>query len=46
MNKKLGIIVPYRNRYDHLIIFKKRIKLFLKNKGIDYELIIVEQDDV
>jgi hypothetical protein len=45
MNKKLGIIVPYRNRYDHLIIFKKRIKLFLKNKGIDYELIIVEQDD-
>lgn len=45
MNKKLGIIVPYRNRYDHLIIFKKRLKIFLKNKGIDYELIVIEQDD-
>jgi len=45
MSKKLGIIVPYRNRYDHLIIFKKRINSFLKNKGIDYELIVIEQDN-
>ena len=45
MGKKLGIIVPYRDRYDHLIIFKKRIISFLKNKAIDYELIIVEQDN-
>jgi len=42
---KLGIIVPYRDRPDHLIIFKKSILNFLKSKNIDYEIIIVEQDD-
>lgn len=42
---KLGIIVPYRNRYQHLITFKSYIKEYLSNKGIEYELIIVEQDD-
>jgi hypothetical protein len=45
MSKKLGIIVPYRDRYDQLIAFKRRIKLYLKRDKIDYELIIVEQDD-
>lgn len=42
---KLGIVVPYRNRYDHLLSFKKSIKKCLESKGIDYELIIVEQDN-
>ena len=42
---KVGIIVPYRSRYDHLHIFKKVITSYLKSKNIDYELIIVEQDD-
>ena len=42
---KLGVIVPYRDRYDHLIIFKKRIGHYLKKMKIDYELIIVEQDN-
>jgi hypothetical protein len=45
MNHKLGIIVPYRNRLRHLIIFKKAIKDYLESKKINYELIIVEQDD-
>jgi hypothetical protein len=44
-NKKLGIIVPYRNRYDHLQIFKRKIKEYLEFKNLDYELIIIEQDD-
>jgi hypothetical protein len=42
---KLGIIVPYRNRDEQLLIFKKSILNYLKNKNIDFELIIVEQDN-
>jgi hypothetical protein len=45
MVKKLGVIVPYRNRYNQLIIFKRKIKIYLKRSKIDYELIIVEQDN-
>ena len=44
MDKKLGIIVPYRDRYDQLISFKSAINNYLKSKNIDFELIIVEQD--
>jgi hypothetical protein len=44
MDKKLGIVVPYRDRYEDLVLFKKEIAEYLKNKGIIYELIIVEQD--
>lgn len=44
-NKKLGVIVPYRNRQEHLDIFKKRIVRYLKTRNIPYELIIVHQDD-
>lgn len=42
---KLGIIVPYRNRYEHLQEFKKKITEYLESKNIDFEIIIVEQDD-
>ena len=44
-NKKVGIIVPFRNRYDQLDIFKERITKYLSEKDISYEIIIVEQDD-
>lgn len=43
-NHKLGIIVPYRDRYEQLQKFKVAIKKYLNQKNIDYELIIVEQD--
>lgn len=42
---KLGIIVPYRDRYEQLISFKLAISTYLKSKNIDFELIVVEQDD-
>ena len=42
---KLGIIVPYRNREQHLSEFKKKISKYLNKQGIDFELIIVHQDD-
>jgi hypothetical protein len=42
---KLGVIVPYRNRYEHLQEFKSSIVAYLESKKIDFEIIIVEQDD-
>lgn len=45
MDKKLGIIVPYRDRYEHLLSFKKIIIPYLNDRGIDFELIVIEQDD-
>ena len=45
MDSKLGIIVPYRNRVEHLEVFKKHIKEYFSKTNIKYELIIVEQVD-
>jgi hypothetical protein len=42
---KLGVIVPYRNRENHLNQFLNAIPIFFKRKQIDYEIIIVEQDN-
>lgn len=42
---KLGIIVPYRNREQHLVEFKKKITKYLDKHNINFELIIVHQDD-
>ena len=44
-NHKLGVIVPYRDRYQHLYDFKNSIIKYLESKSIDFELIVVEQDD-
>lgn len=45
MDNRLGIIVPFRNRHLHLSIFKQEIERYLNDAGIDYKIIIVEQDD-
>jgi hypothetical protein len=42
---KLGIIVPYRNRPEHLDIFKTWFVNYLGQTNIDYEIIIVNQDN-
>jgi len=42
---KIGIIVPYRNRHEHLVKFKSKIVEYLESNNIDFEIIIVEQDD-
>jgi hypothetical protein len=42
---KLGVIVPYRNRFDQLVLFKEKIVEYLKNQKIDFEIIVIEQDD-
>lgn len=43
MEKKLSIIVPYRNREEHLEIFLKTIKE--KINVNNYDILIVEQDN-
>jgi hypothetical protein len=45
MNKKLGIIIPYRHRYNQLILFKSKIIPYLKSKNIDFNIIVIDQDD-
>ena len=40
---KLGIIVPYRDRPKQLETFVTSIKEYLLDKGIKYEIIVVEQ---
>ena len=42
---KLGVIVPYRNRFDQLVLFKEKIVEYLNNQKINFEIIVVEQDD-
>lgn len=44
-NNKLGVVVPYRDRYHQLVHFKTQIKKYLDKKGYNYVLIVVEQDD-
>jgi len=45
MKDKLAIIVPYRDRQDHLDVFVPHMHAFLKDKGIDYTIFIAEQSD-
>lgn len=42
---KLGVIIPFRNRHEHLEIFLERIQEYLDSKGIEYVVIVIEQDD-
>jgi len=42
---KLGIIVPFRERYEHLDKFLKHITSYLNQTDIEYEVIVVKQDD-
>ena len=42
---KLGVVVPYRDREQHLKEFIPAIGKVLEEQGIDYEIIIVEQAD-
>lgn len=42
---KLAVIVPYRNRLEHLNKFVPHLNLFLKKHNIDSSIYIIEQDD-
>lgn len=45
MNKKLGVIVPFRNRYEQIVPFIESISDYLNKNEIPFELIFVKQDD-
>lgn len=45
MSHKLGVIIPYRHRYQQLIELKAALANNFTKNNIDYEIIIVEQDD-
>ena len=40
---KLAIIVPYRDREEHLARFVPHMDKFLSDKEIDYKIFVVEQ---
>lgn len=42
---KLGVIVPYRNRYKQLRTFLKTVPQYLQKQNVDHEIIVVEQMD-
>ena len=42
---KLGVIVPYRNRTEHLNTFVERMTAHLLKSGIENEIIVVHQND-
>ena len=43
--KKLAVIVPYRNRESHLNVFVPYLEDYLKSKNIPFEILVVEQKD-
>ncbi len=43
-NKKLCIVVPYRDRKEHLDKFLPAMEKFLDNQKLDWHIIIVEQN--
>lgn len=43
--EKLAIIVPFRNREEHLSQFVPHMEKFLDDEEIDFRIIIVEQGD-
>ena len=42
---KLGVIIPYRNRLEHLSRFLTCIKTYLNLRKINYEIIVINQDN-
>jgi predicted glycosyltransferase involved in capsule biosynthesis len=44
-NKKLCIVVPYRDRAEHLEKFLPHINKTLKDQNIDFHVAIIEQED-
>lgn len=43
--KKLGVIIPYRNREEQLNIFLKKITQYLENKEINHKIFVIHQDN-
>lgn len=44
VEKKVAIVVPYRGRGEHLLLFLQHIHPFLRRQQLDYTIFLVEQD--
>lgn len=44
--KKIALIVPFRCRGEHLLLFLQHMHPFLKSQQIDYTIFIIEQDGI
>ena len=42
---KVAVIVPYRNRSEHLTVFLRHIHPFLQRQQLDYTIFVVEQSE-
>lgn len=42
--KKVAIIIPFRCRGEHLLLFLQHMHPFLKRQQLDYQIFIIEQD--
>lgn len=42
---RIAIVVPYRNRADHLAVFLHYMHPFLQRQQLSYVIIVVEQSD-
>ncbi len=42
---RIAIVVPYRNRADHLAVFLRYMHPFLQRQQLSYIIIVVEQSD-
>jgi hypothetical protein len=46
IDKKLNVVVPYRDRAEHMGIFVPHMETFLRNQGIhDFKIRIIEQEE-
>lgn len=45
MRNRLGVVVPYRNRHTQLTRFLPHMISYLNSSGVEFTIIIVEQDD-
>ncbi len=45
IQKKLAVIVPYRNRESHLNVFIPYLEDYLNSKKIPFEIFVIEQKD-
>lgn len=41
---RVAIIIPYRNRYEHLVTFLYNLHPVLLRQQIDYQIFVVEQE--
>ncbi|KAK2171809.1 hypothetical protein NP493_1025g01039 [Ridgeia piscesae] len=42
--QKVAILVPYRNRWQHLVLLLKRLHTLLQKQKITYQIFVIEQE--